>query len=136
MIIGEYTFRVRYSDTDKMGLMYYSRYLEYCEAARVELLRSTGIIYAEVEKQGIALPVIQAHINYYKPIYYDEVVKIVSRIPHMPSSTLRIEYEFYKDRQICSYAYTILAFVSIATGKAIKPPSWLLHKFHKFFHGS
>ena len=68
----ETTIRVRYSETDQMRFVYYGVYAQYYEVGRVELLRSLGISYKELENAGYALPVVNMNINYKKPAYYDD----------------------------------------------------------------
>jgi acyl-CoA thioester hydrolase len=72
----EHRLRSRYSETDKMGYVYYGRYLEYFEEARTEMIRSMGVRYSTMEKDGIMLPVIHSEIDYKHPLYYDEEILI------------------------------------------------------------
>jgi acyl-CoA thioester hydrolase len=67
--IHNYKFRVAYSDTDQMGVMHHSNYLRYFEMARHELLRDMGISYSEIETDGVIMPVIQANVDYKKPVF-------------------------------------------------------------------
>jgi acyl-CoA thioester hydrolase len=72
----DHTIRVRYADTDQMGVVYHARYFEWFEAARTEMLRSMGMPYEHMEKEGIFLPVIEAWCRYREPVRYDELVII------------------------------------------------------------
>ena len=69
-------YRVPYADTDQMGVVYYANYLVMFERVRNEILRDCGFSYDQIEKSGIGLPVIQAHVDYYKPSHYDDLLNI------------------------------------------------------------
>ena len=93
MITGEIKLRVRYSDTDQMGYVYYGRYASFYEIARVELFRSLGFSYKKLEEEGIGMPVIDMETKYILPIKYDEQIKINTIIENLPSSRIRFKYE-------------------------------------------
>lgn len=88
-----HTLRSRYGETDRMGYVYYGRYLEYFEVARTEMIRSYGLSYREMEESGIMLPVIHAELEYKAPILYDEEMTITVSIFDMPSVRLQTFYE-------------------------------------------
>ena len=71
--------RVRYADTDRMGVVYYANYLVWFEVGRTEWLRETGWSYREMESEGVALPVIEARCEYRQPARYDDEVEIATR---------------------------------------------------------
>jgi len=85
--------RVRYAETDKMGVVYYANYLVWFEVARCEWLRVTGCTYRELEDEGIVLPVIEAHCEYRRPLRYDEEVEIRTRATLLSPVRLRFDYE-------------------------------------------
>ena len=93
MLEHEIKLRVRYSETDQMGYVYYGNYAQYFEVARVEALRSLGITYKELEEEGILLPVLEFTIRYIKPAYYDDQLTIKVRIPVLPKARIFFEYE-------------------------------------------
>ena len=72
------TFRVRYSETDQMGTYYNSRPLEWFELGRTDFLRNIGVPYAELERKGFLLPVIEAHLEYHGRARYDDLLKLVT----------------------------------------------------------
>ena len=76
----ETKLRVRYGETDQMGFVYYGIYAQYYEVGRVELLRSLGISYKEIEAMGFALPVVNFNIKYKKPAFYDDELTIETAI--------------------------------------------------------
>ena len=76
MINGKHDLRVRYSDTDQMGYVYYGRYASYYEVARVELFRKLGFSYRKLEDKGIGMPVIEMNSKFLLPVKYDELISI------------------------------------------------------------
>ena len=91
MYQDEIQIRVRYSETDKMGYVYYGNYSAYLEVARVEMLRDLGFSYKKMEEEGIMMPVVDFHITYKKPAFYDDLITIRSRVVNMPGK--KIEFE-------------------------------------------
>jgi acyl-CoA thioester hydrolase len=83
-------YRVPYADTDKMGVVYYANYLVYFERLRSELLREAGLPYGELEKTGLALPVIEAVCHYKSPARYDELVQISGVVEEVKGAKLKI----------------------------------------------
>ncbi|MFC1541520.1 acyl-CoA thioesterase [Candidatus Latescibacterota bacterium] len=92
--------RVRYAETDKMGLAYNSHYLTWFEVGRTEFLRDLGFTYDEAEKMGLRLPVIEAGIKYLKPALYDDVLTIKTRFGKKPGLRIRMVYEICRE-DIC-----------------------------------
>src|SRR5919112_421603 len=82
--------RVRYAETDKMGVVYYANYLVWFEVARTDLLRSLGWSYREMEGAGISLPVIEAHCDYHRPARYDDEIEV--RTEGRMLSPVRMEF--------------------------------------------
>jgi acyl-CoA thioester hydrolase len=86
------TLRVRYAETDKMGVVYYANYLVWFEVARADLLRSLGWTYREMEHAGISLPVIEAHCEYHRSARYDDEIEV--RTEGRMLSPVRMEFEY------------------------------------------
>ncbi|NUR55951.1 MAG: acyl-CoA thioesterase [Acidobacteria bacterium] len=86
------TLRVRYAETDKMGVVYYANYLVWFEVARADLLRSLGWTYREMEHAGISLPVIEAQCEYHRPAKYDDEIEV--RTEGRMLSPVRMEFEY------------------------------------------
>ena len=84
--------RVRYAETDKMGVVYYANYLVWFEVGRTDLLRESGWDYREMEKEGYALPVIEAHCTYREPAKYDDVLDV--RTTGMLLSPVRVRFTY------------------------------------------
>ena len=132
MIHTTHSLRVRYAETDPMKYVYYGNYAQYFEVARVELFRSLGISYDEIESQGIWLPVSEYNIKYLKPALYDEVLEIHTFIKKIPGVRVEFEYEIYNSsKQKITEAQTTLFFLDSKTNKIVKCPSFLMELIEK-----
>lgn len=103
MFIHQHKLRVRYSETDKMGVVYYGNYPQYFEVGRVEFMRSIGVVYAKLEEQGVLMPVVNLEINYRKPALYDEELTVETWIEKLPTSKIVFHNKILgaDDRIIC-----------------------------------
>jgi acyl-CoA thioester hydrolase len=119
-------FRVRYSETDQMGTYYSSRALEWFEVGRTELTRGIGLTYAEMEKRGMMLPVIEAHVQYTGRARYDDLLKMTTTAAMSGRVRIRFDVTIIHSETGAPVAsgYTIHAFTDTA-GKPIRPPAWL-----------
>ena len=127
--------RVRYSETDRMGYVYYGNYAQYYEIGRVELFRSLGFSYRELEDSGINMPVIDMKTKYIRPATYDEVLTIKTIVPEMPALKICFRYEIYNaDDELINSGETNLAFVDKNKQKPIKTPDWFKAKLSEYFH--
>lgn len=88
--------RVRYKDTDQMGLVYYANYFVWFEVGRAEYLRSLGMSYKSLEQSEIFLPVIEAYCEYKFPARYDDELRVVAAIKMLQEVKLGFQYEIYK----------------------------------------
>jgi acyl-CoA thioester hydrolase len=129
--------RVRYADTDKMGVVYYGKYFEYFEVARTDMLREFGLPYAELEASGVMLPVSEASAKYLKGAKYDDVLQITCRLPHRTSPKLEITYEVRHNGELLATGATTLVFVDAKTGRPVRPPKQYLDRVeHHLKHKS
>lgn len=132
MIHTTHTLRVRYGETDPMKYVYYGNYAEYLEVARVELFRTLGISYNEIEKRGIWLPVSEYKIKYLKPAFYDEILEIHTYVRKVPGVKIEFEYEIYNDsKQKITEASTTLFFLDATTNKVSRCPDFLMELIQK-----
>lgn len=132
MIHTTHSIRVRYGETDPMKYVYYGNYAEYLEVARVELFRTLGFSYDEIEKRGIWLPVSEYQIKYIKPARYDEILEIHTFIKKIPGVKLEFEYEIYNPaKQKISEAKTTLFFLDAETNRIIRCPDFLMELIEK-----
>ena len=132
MIHTTHTLRVRYGETDPMKYVYYGNYAEYLEVARVELFRTLGISYDEIEKRGIWLPVSEFKIKYLKPAFYDEILEIHTYVKKVPGVKIEFEYEIFNDsEQKITEASTTLFFLDATTNKVSRCPDFLMELIQK-----
>lgn len=132
MIHTTHSLRVRYAETDPMKYVYYGIYAQYFEVARVELFRTLGISYDEIENQGIWLPVSEYSIKYLKPALYDEILEIHTFIKKIPGVRVEFEYEIYNSsKEKITEAKTTLFFLDSKTNKVVKCPSFLMNFIEK-----
>ncbi|MGE0587796.1 MAG: acyl-CoA thioesterase [Cyclobacteriaceae bacterium] len=123
MYISETSVRVRYSETDQMGYVYYGNYAAYFEVARVESLRQLGMTYRELEEMGIMMPVLENKSKYIAPALYDDKLKIVTTIREKPGVRIRFEYEISNaEGEVIHQGETLLVFVNKKTGRPCRPP--------------
>lgn len=123
----ETEIRIRYAETDQMGVVHHANYALYLEIGRIEWLRKLGLSYKKMEEEGVALPVISLHVNYAKPIHYDELIKVKTQLKQKPRSVVEFDYEISNDfGEILATANTVLAFVNMKTNKPTRPPKYFL----------
>src|SRR5690625_2376 len=116
--------RSRYGETDKMGYVYYGRYLEFFEVARTEMIRSLGLPYSRMEAEGIMLPVVEAALEYRSPVHYDEEMAIRVSVFEVPQVRLVTWYEVMTDREEEPHAIgrVTLAFSDMETRRPCRAP--------------
>lgn len=121
--------RVRYGETDQMGIVYHGNYAQYLEMGRIELLRKLGISYKQMEKEGVILPVLSLNINFKKSAFYDDVLKVKTQISKMPSVRIEFDYEITNQKEeIITTAKVELVFLSAKSRRPIKCPDYILDK--------
>ncbi len=132
MISFDHRVKIFYKDVDQMGIVYYSRYFEYFEEARTELLASIGLGVTDVEKKGIMLPVISSHCDYLKGARFEQNIIIRASISTEPRSKLQIDYSiFIKDeKEPIATGYTEHAFVN-DKGAAVRAPKMILERLNQ-----
>ncbi|NAS13364.1 acyl-CoA thioesterase [Poritiphilus flavus] len=129
MHFNKISFRVRYAETDQMGVVYHGNYAQYLELGRVEWLRDLGFSYKEMEENGVALPVISLRLNFKKSAVYDELITVVTRLAKTPSVRIEFDYEIFNEMgEILVEANTVLAFMDTQKNKPVKCPEYLLKK--------
>lgn len=126
--------RVRYYDTDQMGIVYYGNYARFYEIGRVEALRHLGLSYKEIEQSGISMPVYDLTSRFIRPAKYDDLLTIRVTIPQMPKTRLMFDYEiFNQEGQLLNTGQTTLVFVRTETGRPCAAPSELVEVAKPFF---
>ncbi len=116
--------RVRYSETDQMGVVYYGNYAAFYEVGRVEAMRKLGISYRGMEETGIMMPVLEYYIKYIRPAKYDDLLYITTYIKEMPGTRVRFDYEIHNEEgTLLNFGYTVLVFVDMAKNKPVQAPA-------------
>ena len=123
----EVQVRVRYGETDQMGVVYHGSYVPYFEIGRVEWLRNKGVSYKALEESGIALPIVSMHLNYKKPARYDDMLTINTKLKKYSGVKIEVDCEIRNENEeLLTTAHFILVFVDIKNGKPIVPPNYIL----------
>ena len=121
--------RVRYAETDQMGVVYYGNYAQYLEQGRTEWLRELGFSYKWMEANNIHLPVVHLSIDYKHPARYDDLLTVKTTLKKMPTVKIEFYYEIYNEsKQLLISATTILVFINSTTHKITHAPQYLIEK--------
>ncbi len=112
MLSGEITIRVRYAETDRMGLLHHANHLVYFEMGRTELLRSLGYSYKDLEDQGYLLVITKVEVRYLRPIWYDDVVTLRTTVVRTTTARIEHRYEMFRNGELLTEGLTSLACVN------------------------
>ena len=119
--------RVRYAETDRMGVVYYANYFVWFEVARTDWLRETGWSYREMEADGVSLPVIEAHCDYRQPARYDDEIDIRTRATLLSPIRIRFDYEVVREGMlVAATGHTVHAAVDVK-GRPCRLPERVRH---------
>lgn len=125
----QFIVRVRYAETDQMGVVYHGNYAQYFEMGRVEWLRNMGVSYKWMEENGIMLPVVSLSMNYKKPARYDDLLTVKTIYKNQTSVKIEFDYEIYNEQgELLTIGNSILVFVDMKTGRPTLPPSYINEK--------
>jgi len=118
------SLRVRYAETDAMGVVYYANYLVWFEIGRADLLRQTGWSYREMEADGVSLPVVEAHCEYKQPARYDDELEVRTTGSMVSPVRLRFDYHVVRsaDGTILANGYTVHASLN-RSGRLCRVPA-------------
>lgn len=111
MLSGEIAIRVRYAETDRMGLLHHANYLVYFEQGRTELLRSQGLAYKDLEDQGYLLVLTRAQVRYRRPARYDDLLTLRTIVERTSSVKIEHRYELLCDGQLLAEGETTLGCI-------------------------
>ena len=127
MISFETKIRVEYHHTDQMGIVHHSNYVKFFEVARTEWLRANGLTYAEMERRGVMMPIVDVAVKYSNPAVYDELISVTAFVDAMPMARMTFRYEVRGEdgREIASGS-TTLGFIDSQTRRPMRAPQWLL----------
>ncbi|HQZ73407.1 MAG: acyl-CoA thioesterase [Chitinophagaceae bacterium] len=135
MFTTETKIRVRYAETDQMGVVYHSNYFPYFESARAESIRELGFTYADMEKMGVIMPVVDVHCRYLRPAKYDDLLTIKTMLKELPTHH-KIEFHhevFNEQNELLAVGKIILYFMEAKTMKKTIMPELLLNKLQSYF---
>lgn len=119
--------RVRYGETDQMGVVHHGSFVQYFELARIEWLRGFGISYKELEERGVMLPVYRLEIRYLKPAHFDEVLHIETSLRSKPTVKIEFDYILKNEKgEKLTEGETTLVFMDAESRKPIRCPDYLL----------
>ena len=135
--------RIRYSETDQMGVVYHGNYAQFFELGRTEWLRSLGITYKNMEMSGIMLPVISINFNFIKSALYDDILTIDTFLKKKPMVKIEFDYEIknqakisffatifnhnnYQNGELICTGSSVLAFMNSKTMRPTRCPDYLL----------
>jgi acyl-CoA thioester hydrolase len=124
MLSGEVSIRVRYAETDRMGLLHHANYLVYFEQARTELLRERGVSYKDLEDQGYLLVLTRVEVRYRRPARYDDLVTVRATVERVTSVRIDHRYEVLCEGQLLAEGSSTLACVD-RTGRPQALPDFL-----------
>mgnify|MGYP001044402015 FL=1 len=125
MISYDCNIRVWYKHTDQMGICHHSNYICYYEAARSDLMRWLGLSFAEVERRGIMMPILEVQSKYLRPARYDELLTVRILLKERPMARIEFFYEIYNEQgQLLNTGMTQLGFIHSDTRRPCRCPEW------------
>jgi len=131
MLSASVEVRVRYEETDKMGIVYHANYFTWFEIARIELLDAMGCPYRSLEEDSLFLPVLSCQADFHLPAHFDDRLRIVVRIEDFPMVRIKANYEVMRGEQVLATGETTHAFVTV-DGKVVRPPETFLERAREF----
>ena len=132
MLETEAHIRVRFSETDAMGVVYHANYLAWFEVARTQLLAEAGLPYRELQDSGYLIPVLEISLKYRAPAKFDDEIVVRARMEEFPRVKMRIDYEVRRENETLTTGHSVHAFMN-RDGNAIKPPAFFLEKLRAEF---
>ena len=129
MLSFTFSFRIRYAETDQMGVVYHGNYAQFFEMGRTEWLRSLGVTYKDMEKSGVMLPVLSLSSKFIKPAFYDEVLTVKTILKQKPGVRIEFDYEITNEKnELITTGNSVLVFVNMKTNKPTRCPEYILNK--------
>jgi acyl-CoA thioester hydrolase, YbgC/YbaW family len=134
MLTYEIKLRVRYKETDAMGVVHHSNYVNYYEVVRTEMLREYGTTYKDLEKSGVMLPIHEVKMNFYSPAFYDDHLTIKLTMRKMPNVKMIFDHEIFNEQGVLiNTGYVVLVFMNATTRKACRAPQKIIDIFRNYF---
>jgi len=121
--------KVRYAETDQMGVVYHGNYAQYLELARIEWLDALGVSYKNMEEQGVMLPVYNINITFKKSAVFDDEIRVETTLRKIPTARIIFDYKiFNKQDDLLTIASTELVFINKKSNRPMRCPSYILDK--------
>ncbi len=120
----EIEIRVRYQETDAMGVLHHANYLTYFEQGRIELLRACGVSYREMEATGLLMVVVKVECRYHRPARYDDLLKLRTKVSRVTAAKVEHTYELLRDQELLAQGASVLACVD-RQGVVQRIPDWM-----------
>lgn len=121
--------KVRYAETDQMGVVYHGNYAQYLEISRLEWLDDLGVSYKNMEMEGIMLPVYELNLKFIKPAFFEDVLRITTSLEGLPGVKIEFSYQVHnQDEDLIAKASTILVFMDSKSRRPIRCPKYILDK--------
>ena len=131
MISQSTSFRIRYGETDQMGVVYHGNYAQFFEMGRIDWLRNLGISYKNMEQNNVMLPVISLQCNFKKSAEFDDEITVKTTLKKIPTVKIEFEYEITnQNNDILTTGNTVLAFINMTTKKPMRCPSYIFEKIN------
>lgn len=127
MLVRTFPMRVWYVDTDQMGIVHHSNYVKYYEAARSDLMRDLGISYAEMERRGVMMPILEVHSIYKASAHYDEMISVEVSIDSLPAARIVFNYRVFNEAgTLLNTGSTTLGFLHSESRRPTRAPRWFV----------
>ncbi len=121
--------RVRYAETDQMGVVHHGNYAQYLEMARIEWLDELGVTYKSMEESGVMLPVVSLLTNFKRPAYFDDLLTITTSLKELPEVKITFEYKIHNQKgELLTTGETTLVFVDMKTKRPMRCPEYLMNR--------
>lgn len=132
-ITSKTQYRVRYADTDMLGVVYYGNYARFYEIGRSEMIREMGMSYLEMEEDGIAMPVFSVEAKYRNVIKYDELITIETTVHDIPLVRMEFHHRIFNEAGTMAHeAKAVLVFLDMKTNRPTRAPKRLLELLRSF----
>ncbi|MFR9620170.1 MAG: thioesterase family protein [Rikenellaceae bacterium] len=119
--------RVGYVDTDQMGIVHHSNYVRYFEVARCELMRQLGLSYAEMERRGVMMPILEVHSKYHASAYYDDLLSVEVSLEELPTARITFHYRVMNSEgRLLNSGSTVLGFMHSDSRRVTRAPQWFV----------
>lgn len=126
--------KVRYAETDQMGVVHHGNYAQYLELARIEWLKQFAISYKEMEEDGVMLPVYALTFKFLRPAKFEDVLRVETTLRELPSAKIVFDYRiFNQDEILLTNASSTLVFMDAQSKRPIRCPDYIFQKLKEKF---